>query len=172
MLKVRQIQIDGDIARVPLSRGLTAVIDASDAALVAPFNWYASVRRRGDGSIRTAYAVRTERNGSKTIQMHREIVRPADGLYPDHVNGDGLDNRRANLRLATSGQNSLNRRNRYDCTSGAKGVCRHKATGKWRAQIMSDGKYYHLGLFDSVEEASAAYVNASKSLHGEFGRVN
>ena len=91
----------------------------------------------------------------------------------DHVNNDGPkhDNRICNLRLATRSQNAANTGKKSTNKSGYKGVSWHKATCKWRAQIMINGKKTHLGLFDSAEDAHKAYVEKIKEIHGEFART-
>lgn len=93
---------------------------------------------------------------------------PQKGMHIDHINGDKTDNRIANLRIATVAQNVQNQKLHIDNTSGYKGVCFHKPTKKWMARIRSNNRYHYLGLFDAAEEAYAAYMEASKQLHGEF----
>jgi len=90
----------------------------------------------------------------------------------DHVDGNKLDNRRENLRAATPHQNSCNCGVCLRHTSSFKGVDFHKPAKRWRALIAVDGKRIHLGLFDSREQAAAAYNAASLKYHGEYGRVN
>jgi hypothetical protein len=94
------------------------------------------------------------------------------GTWPeeqvDHINKDKTDNRIDNLRLATHGQNIANQAMRRNNTSGYKGVCLIKKTGKWRANIMSGKRKYHIGHFDTKEEAHEAYQATAKKLHGEF----
>jgi len=86
----------------------------------------------------------------------------------DHKNRNTLDNRLSNLRPATASGNSQNRGMGKNNTSGIKGVCWHKTTSKWLAFIRTNGKQRHLGLFDTKEQAGAAYAQAAKNLHGEF----
>ena len=172
--KIRPIRVEGNIAYIPLTNGYEAVIDADDAHMVAAFNWYAAVTRRSDGSIRSVYAVRAgegARCNGKTILMHRVILGGPIGMSCDHRDGNGLNNRRDNLRAATPQQNSFNQRIGTNSTTGVKGVGWHKAMGKWRADIMVDGKKHYLGCFDTVDDASTAYADASVRLHGEFGRM-
>jgi len=89
-----------------------------------------------------------------------------EGLDTDHINGDGLDNRRENIRVSTKSQNQANRRNlQSNNTSGFKGVDFHR--GKWRAQIKVDGRKIDLGSFDTPDEASGAYL---RSAHHHFGK--
>lgn len=90
----------------------------------------------------------------------------------DHVNGDGTDNRLANLRLATEGQNCMNRRVHCNNTSGFKGVTFDKESGRWRSQIQIDGKHQTLGRFQSPRHAALAYNAAARRFFGSFAKVN
>jgi len=160
---IRPIRIEGDVAYVTLTHGYEAIIDAADVSLVEGVNWMAIVRHW------TVY-VHGRLNG-KRRSLHRVLANPDDGAEVDHVNGDGLDNRRANLRAATRAQNCQNRRRRKDNTSGFKGVRLDRRYNKWRAEISACGSKYDLGCFDTPEAAHAAYVAASEVLHGEFARA-
>jgi hypothetical protein len=104
---------------------------------------------------------------------HRIVYALHYGIDPgesqiDHINGNGADNRIENLRLATNQQNSRNRRIRSDNTSGHKGVSWSRSSKKWGAKTMIDRKQKHLGYFDSIEDASAAYEAAAQREFGEF----
>lgn len=167
--RIRPIRIEGNVAFVPLTQGHEAIIDATDVHLVNGFNWLASKEGR------TFYARRTQGGGnfpSLTIRLHRAILGASDGQEVDHINGNGLDNRRSNLRIVTHAENMLNARPRADNTSGFKGVSFHRATGKWQSGIRINGKRRGLGLFATPEDAHAAYCAASEALHGQFGRVS
>jgi hypothetical protein len=166
-IKIRPIRTCGDVAYVPLTQGYEAIIDAADVMLLDAYNWHAAVLGC------TAYAQRCDRSGARprTVLMHRIIMGEPDGLQVDHLDGDGIHNRRKNLRLATSSQNNQNRRITNSNTSGFKGVYLSKTIGKWCAQITISHKQKHLGTFTSPEEAHAAYRRASKKYHGEFGRT-
>mgnify|MGYP003383480200 CR=1 FL=1 len=165
-MKTRPIRVDGDLAYVTLTQGYEAVINASDAPLVAGWNWYAIK----DGN--TVYAQRSRPAGERRIvRMHRVLMGDPDGLLVDHRDGDGLNNIRSNLRLATCQQNVHNARISKSNTSGFKGVSWRKTNGKWHAQIRLNGRQRNLGYFQTPEAAHDAYCKASSSLHGEFGRT-
>ncbi len=89
----------------------------------------------------------------------------------DHINGVRTDNRILNLRLATNAQNMQNLRASNRSKTGVKGVFRCSATGRYRAQIVVDGKLKFLGRFDTVEEGAAAYAEAARRFFGEFART-
>ena len=161
----RPIRIEGETAYITLTQGFTAVIDAADVPLVARWNWCAHVQAG------TVYAQRTDHSGPKKrkVYLHRAIMGDPDGLDVDHRDGDGLNNRRNNLRKATTSQNICNQRIRSDNTSGLKGVS--PRYGKWQARITAHGKTRSLGWFPTPESAYAAYCKASLQMHGEFGRT-
>jgi hypothetical protein len=102
--------------------------------------------------------------------MHRAILEGAPQV--DHIDGDGLNNQRSNLRPATQAQNMANSRKYSTNTSGFKGVGWHKAAKKWRADITFDYKTRYLGLFPTAEDAARAYDSAAKSLFGVFACLN
>jgi hypothetical protein len=91
--------------------------------------------------------------------------------FLDHINGDKLDNRIANLRLSTNAENSRNRPATRRNSTGYKGVYLDSYTGRWKAQINVDGKNRNLGRFDTPEEAHAAYREAAEQWHGAFART-
>lgn len=123
-----------------------ALIDASDAARVALHRWFLAT---GGYARRSIYFPSTQRFGSRAL--HREVLglSPSDPQRVDHVNGDRLDNRRVNLRLATAAENSQNRRGgNRGSLSRYRGVTWSKKSGKWAAGVMLDGKQHWLGAFD------------------------
>lgn len=160
----RLVRIEGDIAYVPLTKGYEAIIDASDAALVSGRNWYAQVGRTG------VYAARsqTHEGRQRCVLMHRVLLSAPDDMEVDHWDGDGLNNRRANLRLATRLQNQGNRPANRSNRLGVKGVRAHQ--GRYMAEITVRGRTTFLGSFDTIEEASAAYARAADNFFGEFAR--
>lgn len=171
---IRHIRIEGNIAYVPLTKGYEATIDAADVPLVDGRNWTARLKIKANGGFGNVYAVRATYNGGKQsiVWMHRLIANTEIGMETDHIDGNGLNNKRDNLRSATGAQNNRNRRVTIRNTSGAKGVHWHKPRQKWLAQIRFDGEHHHLGLFRCRTAAAMAYAIASQKLHGEFGRVS
>jgi hypothetical protein len=165
---IRPIRIEGNIAYVPLTQGKEAVIDVSDLPIVEGFNWYALRDRNTFYAAR--YARKTDLGRGSFVMMHRVFLGEPDSMV-DHEDGDGLNNRRKNLRLATAAQNAHNSVMKCRNTSGYKGVYWSKRDKKWRSQIMTNSVSKSLGLFDTPEAAAAAYAKASAELHGEFGRL-
>lgn len=151
---------------VPLSRGLVALVDDADYdRVVGEGKWHARA------SLHTHYARRNvwvTRERCVTILMHAFIT---GWSLVDHINGDGLDNRRANMRPATPAQNQQNARGRSDNASGLKGV-RRLPSGRWAAHIKAHGRRYHLGVFDTSLEAAMAYDVAAVEHFGAFARPN
>jgi hypothetical protein len=146
---------------VPLTQGKVALIDDEDAERVLGRNWaYLSVQN-GPGP---GYAI------SSSGLMHRLILNAPRGVEVDHVNGDGLDNRRENLRLATHAQNASNSRLHRDNVTGYKGV-RHKRN-RWQARITVNQKEIYLGSFIALEDAARAYDAAAREHFGEFATPN
>lgn len=167
------IRIEGDIAYVALTRGYEAIIDVEDVSLVESFNWTALIDRRKDGSVRRVYAVRKEGFGKsrRSVLMHRTIGKTPHGLDTDHHDGDGLNNRKINLRSATVAQNAHNQGLSISNTSGHKGVHWNKRRGMWQARIRVPGERRHIGYYRCKTAAAIAYAKKSLELHGDFGRV-
>lgn len=152
---------------VPLADGLFALIDEIDGVVVGRHSW----RRQTKPGAMTSYV-----HGwvaGRTVQLHR-FVWAAAGLpfapVLDHVNGDGLDCRRSNLRPATPSQNRANSRPRQLASSQFKGVAWHRQMRKWQAQIRVDGKDRYLGLYSDERAAAEAYDRAALEAYGEFAR--
>lgn len=155
-----------------LTRGQVALVDDGDYDSLIQNKWCADWNK----GTRTFYAIRkTILNGKKvTVRMHREILGLAHGYKRDgeHINGDTLDNRRDNLRIATRSQNARNRGKQSNNKSGYKGVHFHKASGKWIAEIGLNGKHIYLGLYSTPQLAHEAYCKAAEQLHGEYARTS
>jgi hypothetical protein len=162
----REIRIDGDVSYVPLTRGYEAIIDTADIPLVAEYNWFAIT----PGHTVYARTNRTENGKQASVVMHRVIIGARSGQIVDHINCNGLDNRRANLRFATTAQNTQNQRRNSANTSGFKGVHWHRQNQVWRAQIQVNSKRRHIGCFETAEAAYEAYCLEASRLFGEFAR--
>lgn len=148
-----------------LTQGKIAIVDTADYERLNQWKW--AYHHKG-------YAMRTEKIDGKqrTIFMHRQILQLAHGIMVDHINGNGLDNRRCNLRPSTSAENQYNRKPRKGRRSRYKGVSWVTERSKWMAQIVADGKRTFLGYFNDDLEAALAYDKAALELHGEFARIN
>lgn len=137
-----------------------ATIDVEDSAL-ADLRWkldpngYASRSVRVDGRMRT-------------VRLHREVLGlvHGDGLQADHVNGDRLDNRRQNLRVATEAENRQNVPG-LTRTSRFRGVCWNRTARKWQAQVKTNGRQNYLGVFEREEDAAEA-ARAFRAAHLPF----
>lgn len=154
---------------VPLTKGKVAKIDRADMLIIGGFRWQAYKAKTGTWyCCRSAYP-----DGKKhTVRMHRWIMQPGSGLVVDHINGDGLDNRRANLRICTHQQNITNHVRPPRARSGLRGASQFGGRGRWQARIRHNEKIIHLGAFDTAEEAARAYDRAAHSLRGKFATLN
>jgi AP2 domain len=144
---------------IPLTRDQYAIIDPEDWELVSRYSWCAIQGRSG------IWYAQTRLDSSTHTYMHTLIT---NYDYTDHENGNGLDNRRVNLRHATHEENMWNRRQQRNNTSGHRGISRHKTRGKWQAQISYLGTIFYLGQYDDFSEAVAAYHEKRAKLHGNF----
>lgn len=152
----------GDTKTIQLTRGQFAIVDDADYSELSQYKWTAIWDRTGN----RWYAARTEKR--KSVRMHQRIM---GGLWIDHINGNGLDNRRENLRFCDRKQNQWNSKKRKG-TSQYKGVNLDKKAGKWRAQIKYNNRKIWLGRHDKEEDAALAYDSAARRLFGEFARPN
>ena len=153
---------------IELSNGMRTLLDDQDYEKFAGFRWNALRAQQEDERY---YAFRrTAVDG--TIYLHRAILAAPKGVTVDHENGDGLDNRRDNIRLATRSQNNANRKSAS--ATGYRGV--ETFFGKFRAYISNPGrigsKNIRLGVYVTPEEAAAAYDVAAQTRFGEFARLN
>ena len=169
LLLYRRARYGYAFRRIPLTQGKYALVDQDDFERLNKHKWYAVK------SANTFYARRTKRAGKKYIamRMHREVINPPDNLFVDHINHNGLDNRKANLRPATCAQNSYNRiRFRKIQSSKYTGISWTKQNKKWMVQIRYKGRRIFLGLFEDEIQAAKEYDKAAKKYHGEFASLN
>ena len=151
------------MAIIQLTQGLTCELDDADMSLVQPYKWCAHKGRY------TFYAATTI--NKKTVHMHR-LLAGKPGMVVDHLDGNGLNNRRANLRPCSRRENSIHSRKRKtaDSTSVYRGV--YALCGRWSSRIVCHGKTYFLGLYHSEKAAAIAYNRAARRLFGEFAKLN
>lgn len=168
MMKVprNEVQIIEGDAYISLTNGYVTVVNQDDLPILDGMRFHAE-----DGKFPLVYAV-SRSKGKDLLRMHRILIGAKKGQKVDHIDGNGLNNRRSNLRFATSQQNGRNCRKPINNTSGYKGVTWNKRGRKWVAQIMFCKKKIGLGRYKTATSAYAAYCIASALLHGEFGRTN
>ena len=149
---------------IQLTRGYEAIVDDRD------YDWLLSYKWQVNEAGNNKYARRTlpRRDGKQySVFMHRMIMAVCPGVMVDHINRNGLDNRRRNLRIVTPSQSGANARPRR---KGYKGIS--KSYNRWQARIRKDGKAIILGTYDNPEEAARAYDNAAMEIFGEYACTN
>jgi hypothetical protein len=154
---------DSQIRFIPLTKGKVAIVDAADYDWLSSFTWFTSEKPGG------VYACRHVKR--KNVLMHRMIMNPPAGKFVDHIDRNGLNNRRCNLRICTFAENIHNTKGRGK-TSRYKGVSLTKKEKKWISSIRYNDKFYYLGYFDDEIEAAKAYDKMAKKLFGEFAYLN
>ena len=148
---------------IPLTQGQFAIVDDADFETLSQFKWF----------FKRGYAVRNQYDGNykqRMVFMHVEIINTPKDFQTDHINGNGLDNRRENLRICSAAENSRNQKLHKNNKNLLKGVSRVHKMKKFRARIMVSGKEKHLGCFSTPEEAHAAYCEAAKKHFGDYAR--
>lgn len=155
-----------DYKTIPLTQGFVALVDVEDYEwLVALGGWCVDRNKK-----HLTYALRWL-NGS-TVRMHRLILDAPKGVFVDHINGDGLDNRRRNLRLCNYAENGWNVNRSVRGVSRYRGVSWSKVAKKWKAEIMIEGRRVYLGYFECEADAAVAYDEVALCYRGEFARLN
>ena len=156
-------------ALIPLTKGQFAVVDDADYERVNAISWYAQKHGRTYYAVANSATVNGKRH---SILMHRFLLVVPEGYETDHIDGDGLNNCRSNLRAVTHAENSRHRLLNCNNKTGFYGVSWHGARGKYQATIRIDGKQRHLGLFSDPVEAAAARDKAAREHYKDFGRLN
>jgi hypothetical protein len=158
---------------LPLSQDKFAIVDSDDYDRLNTYKWCLSKTPRTNYAMRSTKArrIKGKRAKRKTILMHRFILNAPPGLVVDHINHDGLDNRKSNLRLCTRKQNNHNKRPQGK-TSKYKGVYFSKLRKKFIARIQMNGKTTYIGLFTDQIAAAKAYDKKARELFGEFAYLN
>jgi len=157
--------------RIRLTQRKYAIVDPEDYFRLNKYKWHAH------RDYNTFYAIRkyTRKDGKRrNCSMHREVIKVPDNMFVDHINRNGLDNRKANLRPATVSQNARNcaKSRRRTCRSKFKGVTWHRGKKIWQTQIVLNQKHIYIGSFKDEEQAARAYDRAAKKYHGEFAALN
>jgi AP2 domain/HNH endonuclease len=150
---------------IPLTQGLCALVDDEDYEELSKYKWYAVK------APKTYYAyrnIRINKLKQKQIGMHQHLLGFKAGFEIDHINHNGIDNRRENLRWATDAQNSANKPRQMNNSSGVKGVYFDTRKSRWRARLMVKGRRIHIGTFSSLIDAEKAYREAAEDILGEF----
>lgn len=153
---------------IQLTQGKVALVDDDDFEYLNQFKWHIYKQNRNSFYART---IVYENKKRIAILMHRLLIK-CDNKIIDHISGDGLDNRKCNLRICERHQNALNRKKNMNNLSGFKGVSWFKSSQKWRAQIQYKKIVYHLGVFEKRIDAARAYNEAAVKYHGEFANLN
>ncbi len=154
-----------NVRYIPLTRNLFAMVDAEDFEELNKHKWFAQDGRH------TFYAARHV--GKRTLTMHRVIMKPAKGMVVDHIDGNGLNNCKSNLRICTPAQNNLNTRAR-DSRCGLKGVhyLKRNKTNKYGAAVNHKGKRTHGGAYATAVEAALARDRLAREIQGEHAFLN
>lgn len=158
--------------RIPLAQDKFALVDDIDYKRVSQYHW--RWKRKG-GDIYYAYRRKESKGRRTSISMHRFILRLSSNekRLVDHRNFNGLDNRKVNLRLATTQENCRHSRKHRDCThSRYKGVYWEQGRKQWRAYIYLNKKKIWLGRFVDEKEAARAYNKKAKEMFGEYALLN
>lgn len=154
---------------IKLTRGLISIIDDEDFDKVNLYKWYAA--KNGN----TCYAATgiTINKKQKTLLMHRYILGCEDKKdLIDHIDMNGLNNQKNNIRISNKYQNSSNRNKTALNKSGYKGVCWDKRSNRWRAQLVVKQQKIYLGTYYCLIKAAKAYNEAAIKYHGEFAKLN
>ena len=154
--------------QILLTNGEYAIVDDDAPEVVFNLRWHKSTR--GYAIFSTSHS----HHGNKVVfRMHRVIMNAPPGTEVDHINGNPLDNRRENLRLASHRENAANQvKQRVKRSSRYKGVTYYKRDGNWQAKIHKGGVTHHLGYFNDEVDAARAYNTAARGLFGTFAHVN
>jgi len=148
---------------IPLTKGYEAIVDDEDFEWLSQWKWSASPKRH------TVYA----RRSKDGVYMHRLILGIKDkSILCDHMNRNGLDNQKANLRACTRSENQINRRRACHHKNRFIGVTFNKRCRKYQVLIYCRNKKHSVGYFDSEEDAAHARDKKAKELHGDFATLN
>lgn len=173
LLRYRRLRYGYAFRKIGLTQGKYTVVDLEDYEQLGRYKWHASRSKYGIYAVRKFWTKEGSGVKQKSVSMHQVIMGSAEGKVIDHINHNGLDNRRANLRFVTMQQNSWNKRkNRGNYSSRYKGVAWSKSRKKWRTRITWNGRWIFLGYFEDEEAAAMAYDAKAKELFGDYASLN
>lgn len=152
--------------QILLTQGKYALVDDEDYENLAKFKWHAGQYGKTWYAKRLVWDSKLKKG--KITRMHHYVMPLREGLMVDHINGNGLDNRKSNLRLVTKAQNMMNAGRRRNTGKWGVGVAWHKQNSKWRAYITLSKRQISLGCFDNPEEAQRARREGEKKFFKEF----
>lgn len=157
---------------IPLSQGYEAIVDDADYPLVSQYKW--SVNSNGKRNSQYAYrSLPRQRRPQKHLLLHRFIMQPSEQQEIDHIDGNGLNNTRKNLRFCTRRENCWNTgKFKRKCKSSFKGVSIHKASGLWVGYLNHMGRRAWTGYYKSEQEAARARDFVAIQLYGPFARTS
>lgn len=153
---------------MPLTQGYVAIVDDADWELACKHFW----QIRKSGHLRYAQTVIYSAGTQRVIKMHRVIMGAGAGQIVDHIDGNGLNNTRANLRFVTPSESMMNTRKRQNCTSQFKGVYWSTERQCWRVEMHKNYKKITLGSFANELDAARAYDTAARKHFGEYAHLN
>jgi len=172
-LRYRKQRYGYPFRKIPLTRGQYAIVDPERYEELAKHKWHVSWSRGGKYAVRPVRSKKGGKYRQTIVRMHRVIIGAREGEIVDHINHNGLDDRIANLRIATPRQNNWNtRKRRGNCSSKYKGVSRAKDEKKWRARITFNGRSILIGDFVDERAAAMAYDAKARELFGEYASLN
>lgn len=153
------------VKKIPLTQNKFALVDSEDFDWLNQYKWCAH-------KIGNQWYVGTRLKG-KYVLMHRLILNlnPGDKRHGDHIDHNGLNNKRYNLRICTHSQNLQNRYMQYNCSSGLKGAYKCTGSKTWMSRICANKRDIYLGTFKTKEQAAEAYQKAAKKYFGEFACI-
>lgn len=156
------------MCEIELTKGMKALVDDEDYERLSAHSW--AFNSQGGYAVRKGSKTRGE---PRTVQMHREVLQVSEGDQIDHINGNRLDNQKANLRVVDVQKNAFNRRKpNVFCTSQYKGVYKRKNRPSWNARIKYNDKHIELGTYRDETYAAAVYNFAASVFFGEYMRGN
>jgi len=150
---------------IPLRNGVSTSLDDEDYDRAQAFRWHKTANGYVAGTV-------IEQGARKRVYLHRWLLDAQPGQLVDHLDGNPLNNRRANLRLATRSQNQANRRRNRTSRSRYKGVTWHQGQQRWMARLQVNGRRITIGYYADPLQAAYEYDAFARTYFGEYARLN